>query len=250
MNINSEITVSRTSSQEERKVALHQIYQQVLERQPYAFERKILAKAEKDFLNDKIGVKRFLKILGHSEVYLNEFYYRSSNLKFLELSFKHFIGRAPINHDELHEYSDVLMCKGVYEVITRMIDSEEYRKRFGCFTVPHPYTESVYDSPKAYLENEILSHELHGRRGFIVPTMVWHELGIACDGHECTLPTKRYNEIAAPKRTAPDHAETDRLELLQMMRRMTAEDLQKVVRALPREQKEVLSQALLQLQRR
>ena len=50
---------------------------------------------KKDFLKDKIGVKRFLKALGHSEVYLNEFYYNSSNLKFLELCFKHFMGRAP-----------------------------------------------------------------------------------------------------------------------------------------------------------
>ena len=30
---------------------------------------KKLAQAEKDFLKNKIGVKRFLRILGHSDVY-------------------------------------------------------------------------------------------------------------------------------------------------------------------------------------
>ena len=72
------ITVSRTSSREEREAALHCIYQQILERQPYIFERKILAKAEKDFLTDKIGVRRFIKELALSEVYLNSFFHNSS----------------------------------------------------------------------------------------------------------------------------------------------------------------------------
>jgi len=179
--------VSRHSSLEERQAALYQIYAQVLERQPYASERRQLAKPEKDFLKDKIGVKRFLKALGHSEVYLNEFYYNSSNLKFLELCFKHFMGRAPKNHTEMIEYSNTLMRDGVYELITKMIDSEEYRKHFGCFTVPHPYTEKVYESPKAYLENDLLINELHGRRGTIVPTMLWHELGLQCDGGKCRV---------------------------------------------------------------
>ena len=65
-----EITVSRQSPGEERQAALHQIYAQVLERQPYGFERKQLAKIEAEFLKNKIGVKRFLRELGHSEVYL------------------------------------------------------------------------------------------------------------------------------------------------------------------------------------
>jgi len=47
----------------------------VLGRQPYDFEREILAKAEKDFLKDKIGVRRFIKELGHSEVYHKAFYH-------------------------------------------------------------------------------------------------------------------------------------------------------------------------------
>jgi len=236
-----ETIVSRRSSFEERQAALYQIYTQVLERQPYASERRQLAKAEKDFLKDKIGVKRFLKALGHSEVYLSEFYYSGSNLKFLELCFKHFMGRAPKSHAEMSEYSDILMRDGVKELITKMIDSEEYRKHFGCFTVPHPYAEKVYESPKAYLENDLLINELHGRRGTIMPTMLWHELGLQCDGGQCQpkLDNLAFDETV----------DSDRVELLQVLRRVHPEDLEEVAAALPPQQREMLSRALLQLKR-
>lgn len=239
MNYSAEMTVSRHSSLEERKAALHQIYIQVLERQPYAFERKRLAKAEDDFLHDKIGVKRFLKILGHSEVYLNEFYYNSSNLKFLELCFKHFMGRAPRDREEMRHYCDILMRDGVQGLITQLIDSEEYRKHFGCFTVPHPPQEEIYGSPKAYLETDILNHELHGRRGKVLPTMVWHDLGMTCEGGNCHLTAGA--SAAASKAPAKSPG-----EFLQMLRSMDPADLEQVASALSPHQREKLRQVLMQ----
>ena len=179
------MTVSRKSSLEERQAALYQIYQQVLERQPYHFERQRLAKAEKEFLADKIGVRRFLKELGHSEVYLNTFYYSASNLKFLEWCFKHFMGRAPIDSEELRFYCDILMKQGVQHLITAILDSEEYRKAFGCFTVPYPRVVNHYASPKAYWESHILNEEYVQQRGHILPTLYWHQLGLNCDAGVC-----------------------------------------------------------------
>jgi phycoerythrin-associated linker protein len=184
----SSITVSRHSSIEERQTALYAIYQQVLERQPYTHERKKLAKAEKDFLSDKIGVRRFLKELGHSQVYLDSFYHNASNMKFLECCFKHFLGRAPLDQAEIQYYCDILMHKGVAEMITAILDAEEYRKVFGCFTVPYPQTPTCYASPKAYLESNLLNHELHGRRGHSIPTIYWHQLGLDCEAGVCRHP--------------------------------------------------------------
>ena len=139
------------------------------------------------------------------------------------------------------EYSNTLMRDGVYELITKMIDSEEYRKHFGCFTVPHPYTEKVYESPKAYLENDLLINELHGRRGTIVPTMLWHELGLQCDGGKC--------RVKSDNLSFDDTVDHDRVELLQVLRRVHPEDLEEVAAALPAQQREMLSRALLQLKR-
>jgi hypothetical protein len=188
MNYLQPITVSRKSSREERQTALYQIYKQVLERQPYGYERKLLAKAEQDFLSDKIGVKRFLKELGHSKVYLDSFYHNSSNMKFLELCFKHFLGRAPLNQEEIKIYCDILMSKGVEQMITKLLDSEEYRKAFGCFTVPSPRQQQVYTSPKSFMESSLLNNELLGRRGRSIPTIYWHQLGLNCDSGVCRHP--------------------------------------------------------------
>lgn len=231
------ITVSRRSTVEERQSALFQIYRQVLERQPYQAERKILASLEKDFLADKIGVRRFLKTLGHSEVYLNTFYYNYSNLKFLELCFKHFMGRAPINQDEVRTHCNVLMHKGVTGLVTTLLDSEEYRKVFGCFTVPYPRTQKHYESPKAYLETDILNHEHIGQRGWVVPTIYWHQLGLNCSGGVCHPEMQNHLQVSATANMMQD-------ELLELLRTLDSVKAREVVAALSPQQKEALRKAI------
>jgi hypothetical protein len=131
------ITLERNSTVEERQIALRHIYAQVLERQPYESERKLLASHEKGFLSGKLGVRHFLQALGNSSIYLDCFFYSRSNLKFLEGCFKHFLGRAPLDKREMEVYVNILMKHGVSKVISEMTGSEEYRKAFGIFTVPH-----------------------------------------------------------------------------------------------------------------
>jgi phycoerythrin-associated linker protein len=185
MNSDQPTVVNRHSTPAELESALWQIYAQILERQPYAYERKQLAKAEKEFISDKIGVRRFLRELGHSQVYLNSFYHNHSNMKFLELCFKHFLGRAPIDQEEIKFYCEILMHKGVGDFITAILDSEEYRKAFGCFTVPYARSLQCYSSPKAYTESCLLNHEHPGQRGRSIPTIYWHQLGLNCEGGAC-----------------------------------------------------------------
>jgi phycoerythrin-associated linker protein len=250
-----EITVSRQSDKEERQNALYKIYQQVLERQPYAYEHKLLAKDEADFLRNKIGVKRFLRILGQSEVYLNEFYHNSSNHKFIELCFKHFMGRAPADQEEVHEYCDILMRKGVKELITAVLDSEDYRRHFGCFTVPHAWDDSIYHSPKTYWETEVLNQELHGRRGRILPTMVWHDLHMDCDSGQCDIPetnghmppTNGYGAQTQGASANSVHGHIDATEMAklhQLLRSMNEADLDLFAATLSGNEREKLQKLL------
>ena len=240
-----ETTVSRESAREERQNALYQIYAQVLERQPYAYERKMLAQAEKDFLRNKIGVKRFLRVLGQSEVYLNEFYYNSSNQKFIELCFKHFMGRAPKDQEEMHIYCDILMRQGVKELITALLDSEEYRKHFGCFTVPHAWAEDSYPSPKTYWETDVLLHELHGRRGWILPTMIWHDLHLNCDAGSCDIPTSQGRTMPQPA-SGPSSSARDMGVLHQVLSNMSQGDLETFASTLSAVEREKLQRLLAQ----
>jgi phycoerythrin-associated linker protein len=233
------VTVSRRSSQEERQFALNQIYQQVLERQPYIHEKKALAKLERDFLNDKIGVRRFLKELGRSQVYLDSFYHCASNMKFLERCFKHFMGRAPLNSEEFALYMDILMHQGVEQFITKLLDSEEYCKNFGCFTVPYPRQQACYASPKAYWESTKLAHEHWGQRGHSVPTLYWHQLGLNCDAGVCH---PEAHEVLNPP--VSQQAEALQEELQEILRLLGSSPTAKSVAALSPRQKALLRQAM------
>ncbi len=235
MNAHQPCVVNRYSTPAERQAALWQIYVQVLERQPYDYEHKQLAKAEKDFLSDKIGVRRFLKELGHSQVYLNSFYHNSSNMKFLELCFKHFLGRAPIDQEEIKLYCEILMHKGVAQLITAILDSEEYRKIFGCFTVPYPRAERYYSSPKAYTESHLLNHEYIGQRGRSIPTIYWHQLGLNCDAGVCRHPE-------ADAAIATDWPEAELSEFMAMLGYLSPEP-EDVTATLSPKQKEMLRRA-------
>lgn len=182
------VTVSRQSSPEERQFALTQIYRQVLERQPYESERRTIASLEKDFLKDKIGVRRFLKHFACTDIYLDQFYDRLSHVKFMDVCFKHFLGRAILDHQEMQVYNDILIRQGVGRLITAMLDSDEYRKAFGCFTVPYQRTHNFYQSSEAFLESKLLHEEHIGQRGMSVPTIYWRELGLTCTNGVCRLP--------------------------------------------------------------
>jgi hypothetical protein len=182
------ITVGPKSTLDDRKFALTQIYQQVLERQPYKAERKAIATLEKDFLSGKIGVRRFLKDFACTELYLNEFYYCVSNTKFMDVCFKHFLGRAIANQDEMRFYNKILTQQGVHHLVIALLDSEEYRKVFGCFTVPYARKQRCYSSPEAFLETKFLIEEHFGQRGWSIPTIYWRQLGMICTNGVCQHP--------------------------------------------------------------
>lgn len=231
------ITVSRKSSLEERQAALRQIYRQVLERQPYEHEHQILAKLEKDFLTDKIGVRRFLRELGCSDLYLSAFYYKASNPKFLEWCFKHFMGRALVDQAEVQFYCEILVKEGIPKLIAAILDSEEYRKVFGCFTVPYPRQESQYASPKAYLESRTLNEEHVGQRGHALPTIFWHKLGLICKAGVCRHPE-------ADEILDLPISETGEMELLALLKALDVARAKQVVASLSPTQKEALRKAI------
>lgn len=240
MNQFKPFTADRRSSLEERQLALHQMYRQVLGRQPYDFERQILAKAEKDFLKDKIGVRRFLKELGHSEVYQKAFYHCYSNVKFIELCFKHFLGRAPRDQSEFQLYCEILSKEGVDKLITAFLDSEEYRKVFGCFTVPYTQSQSCYESPKAYLETRLLNQEHIGQRGKSVPTMYWRQLGLNCDSGVCRHPEA--DELLEP--LGSNEAEILQVKLQELLKLLESDRAKQALAELPAQQLEKLRQVI------
>ena len=242
---NIPISIHPTSSQTEREAALRQIYRQVLERQPYHYERRILGRLEKDFLANRIGVRRFLLELGQSEVYLNAFYFNTSNYKFVERCLKHFLGRALLNHEEMQHYGNVLARQGAAGLIATLLDSEEYRKAFGGFTVPYARPQSCYESPKAYLETHVLNQEYVGRRGNAMPTLVWHELGLNCDTGICRHP-EADEALEPPLPGIADHLPDSFVALLKdNNQELDTATVRELVASLSPQQRKALQRAIL-----
>ncbi|GBO56740.1 phycobilisome rod linker polypeptide, phycocyanin-associated [Pseudanabaena sp. lw0831] len=212
MDTYTPITIDRKSTEVERQIALHQIYAQVLERQPYTYERKEIAKIEKDFLKGKLGVRHFIGELVMSSVYLNSFYRDCSNLKFVEWSFKHLLGRALQGKEEIAKYMDLLMTKGVSVFFHEVLGSEEYRKAFGCFTIPYARDVKFYDSPRNYLQTNLLQHEHVGQRGKVIPTIYWQQLGMDCETGTCVIPEEMMHDPAAMSHSV--HSAADRKNAL------------------------------------
>lgn len=212
MDTHTPITIDRKSTEIDRQTALRQIYAQVLERQPYEYERKEIAKLEKDFLKGKLGVKHFIGELVMSSVYLNSFYRDCSNLKFVEWSFKHLLGRAIQGHEEVAKYMDLLMMKGVSTFFLEILGSEEYRKAFGSFTIPYARDVKFYDSPRNYLQTDLLQHEHVGQRGKVIPTIYWQQLGMDCETGTCVIPEEMMHDPEAISHSV--HSATDRQKAL------------------------------------
>nr|YP_009393320.1 phycobilisome linker polypeptide [Symphyocladiella dendroidea]ARW61882.1 phycobilisome linker polypeptide [Symphyocladiella dendroidea] len=112
---------------------------------------------EKNFMNSEITVQQLVQQLGSSDLYRKEFYEPYPNTKVIELSTKHFLGRAPNNQSEIRYYNQVLASQGLYSLVSTMVNSLEYGKVFGSNTVPYrrfptlpaanfPNTEKLYNN--------------------------------------------------------------------------------------------------------
>jgi hypothetical protein len=230
----------------DRQKALAQIYAQVLERQPYEFERKEIAHLEKDFLAGKIDVRHFLGELVVSELYLDSFYRDSSNLKFMELSFKHLLGRTAHDKEEISGYTDVLTKHGVNAFFHKIFDSEEYRKAFGCHTIPYARDVKFHDSPRNYLQSDLIQHEHIGQHGKAVPTLYWQELGMDCETGTCVMPDSKadqhhaYQSVAEKTKVKEPVSKALNEEIEELLQMLQNSDARQVLQSMNENQRSLL----------
>jgi phycobilisome core-membrane linker protein len=132
-------------------------YRQIFERDlnPYIIKSEFTA-LESKLCNGEISVKEFIEGLGCSNLYVKEFYTPYPNTKVIELGTKHFLGRAPLNQQEIRKYNQILATEGLRGFIGAMVNSMEYLQAFNEDTVPFcrfptlpaanfPNTETLYN---------------------------------------------------------------------------------------------------------
>lgn len=132
-------------------------YRQVFERDlaPFTIQSDFSV-LETRLSNGEITVKEFIEGLGTSNLYIKEFYAPYPNTKVIELGTKHFLGRAPLNQQEIQLYNQILATQGLKAFVSAMVGTAEYAQVFNEDTVPYrrfptlpaanfPNTETLYN---------------------------------------------------------------------------------------------------------
>lgn len=124
------------ASDADKTTIIRTVYQQVLGRQ-YIMESERLEGAESLFRNGYLSVREFVRAVAKSGLYRAKFFENCNPYHFIELNFKHLLGRAPQNKAEMLHHFTILQEEGVEAEIDSYIDSAEYQERFGEEVVPY-----------------------------------------------------------------------------------------------------------------
>lgn len=122
-------------SEEERETIIRAVYKQVLGN-AYIMESERASVPESQFKRGELSVREFVRAIGKSDAYISRFFETCPRYRFIELNFKHFLGRAPNGYDEMKVHSAILDEGGWEAEIDSYLDSDEYQEAYGEFFVP------------------------------------------------------------------------------------------------------------------
>jgi len=123
-------------SPDDREDIINAVYRQVLGN-AYVMESERLEVAESQFKLGEYSVREFVRAVAKSDLYRTRFFESCPRYRYTELNFRHLLGRAPNNYDEMKFHSNVLDAEGFEADIDTYLDSDEYQNTFGENIVPY-----------------------------------------------------------------------------------------------------------------
>ncbi|MGA9382930.1 MAG: phycobilisome rod-core linker polypeptide, partial [Phormidium sp.] len=121
----------------EKQEIVKAAYRQVFERDITRAYSLSISDLESKVKNCEISMKEFIRRLGKSPLYRQNFYQPYINSRALELAFRHILGRGPSSREEVQKYFAIVSQKGLPGLIDALVDSQEYSDYFGEETVPY-----------------------------------------------------------------------------------------------------------------
>ncbi|WP_026736662.1 phycobilisome linker polypeptide [Fischerella sp. PCC 9605] len=134
--IGKKVELRQNWDEDDLQVVFRAAYEQIFGRQGVYASQKFTS-AEAMLRNGKITVKQFVEILAKSEFYRECFFYKNSQVRFIELNYKHLLGRAPYDQSEIAYHTDLYASGGYNAEIESYIYSSEYDNAFGNYIVPY-----------------------------------------------------------------------------------------------------------------
>jgi phycoerythrin-associated linker protein len=99
-------------------------------------ESERLTVAESQFKLGDFSVREFVRAVAKSDLYQSRFFTSCARYRSIELNFRHLLGRAPRDLEEMRMHSTILDTQGYGAEIDSYLDSDEYQNTFGENFVP------------------------------------------------------------------------------------------------------------------
>ena len=112
------------------------VYKQVLGN-AYVMESERQLVPESQFKLGEISVREFVRRIAKSDLYRSRLFETCARYRYIELAFRHLMGRAPIDFQEMCDHSERLDAKGYDADIDSFLDCDDYQNAFGEWIVPY-----------------------------------------------------------------------------------------------------------------
>ncbi|ELS02791.1 Phycobilisome Linker polypeptide [Xenococcus sp. PCC 7305] len=109
-------------------------YRQIFFR-AFEWDREVFL--ESQLRNRQITVRDFIRGLLLSNTFIDSFYNKNNNYRFVEHCVQKVLGRKVYSNSEKISWSAVVMTQGVKGFVDQLLDSDEYIENFGENTVPY-----------------------------------------------------------------------------------------------------------------
>ena len=128
--------IYKNSSAQEIQTIIREVYRQVLGN-PHVMESERLIKAESQFYMGELTIREFIRQVAKSDFYRRRYFESCAPYRFVELNFKHLLGRGPQDQVELSKHIVITINEGFDAEIDSYLDSDEYQNKFGDNIVPY-----------------------------------------------------------------------------------------------------------------
>ena len=113
-------------------------YRQVFERDiAKGYSQKPCPDKASQAAQGQISMREFIRALGRSKEYRQQFHDGFVNSRVVELAYKHFLGRGLSSLEEFRKSFSILSDQGLNGLIDVLVNSAEYAQTFGEETVPY-----------------------------------------------------------------------------------------------------------------
>nr|YP_009398264.1 phycobilisome linker polypeptide [Thaumatella adunca]ARW67450.1 phycobilisome linker polypeptide [Thaumatella adunca] len=134
---NQRFVMKSSLSTDEKQVVIYACYRQVFERNISKAYNLQFTDLESQVKTGQLSIKEFVRYLGKSSIYRQEFNQPFVNSRVVELASRHFLGRGLSSIEEFQKYFSILSNRGLDGLVDILINSQEYADYFGEETVPY-----------------------------------------------------------------------------------------------------------------